>query len=589
MADQDDLRFTMELKDEFTEVFNKIKDTVSETVPKLKADLGGLSKTLAVIGGAAAIGGVVYGAWTMFKNKIADVTKEAEALQSTLANILGSKGAAKNVLDQLANSDLTKVFKIKEIDEGYTNLANHGLKATLAQMTAIGDLSAGTGKDFGSVIDAILKGGEGKIMALQNLGINVVKNKGTKTTSADGLELSNGFEVKGKKTKSKIDDLTLSFRGQTTTIKNNAAAIQQYLLNLGMIPGVQGSMARSADTVTASENNLNNQISKLWENLGERFNPGVVENKNLLSKWIGTINQWIAIPTSEKIQDEVVKLQGLKAQLGFTNTTEAERRKILQQVKDIQPDIVDGTKSEKEQLDSLTDSLDKYIGKRREQIALEQLKEANLGDVTSFKEAQNLQLKSQGQADAAVGMAQALGLDISGMTQGQAQMAAKDFLKKRIASGKETNRKVVNIGSAGVGGAGQGEIQSDERNALRMLERAFNENNKASEDAAKALPGYQQYLKAQEAIKKLLPGQASPLDAIAGKDSGIKTTSIDKGGIASVNGGGQIKNITINIQNLVNGGVNVHSTTLKEGVSKAKDIVVEGLLTAVNDANLVAN
>lgn len=572
MADDDDLRFTMELKDEFTEVFNKIKDTVAESVPKIKASIGGLGKALAVVGGGLAIGGAVYGAWTMFKNKIADVTKEAEKLENTLGNILGSKGAARNVIQELANSDLTKVFKIKEIDEGYTTLANHGLKATLGQMKAIGDLSAGTGKDFNQVIDAIISGGEGKIQGLQNLGIGVVKNKNKK----EG-----------------IDNLTLSFRGQTETIQNNSKAIQDYLLKLGTIPGVQGSMARSTDTVTASENNLNNQISKIWENLGERFNPSVVESKNTLSKWIGTINSWIAIPTSQKIEEEVVKLQGLKAQLTFTNTSEADRKKILQQVKDIQPDIVDGTKSEKEQLDSLTDSLDKYIGKRREQIALEQLKEANLNDVTSFKEAQALQLKSQGKADAAVGMAQALGLDISGMTQGQAQMAAKDFLTKRIASGQETNRKVVNLGSGGVGGAGHAEIQSDERRGLKMLEKALVENQKATDEANKAAPGYQQYLKAQQAIKKLLPGQGSPLDSVAGTDAkgGVTNTktSIDKGGIASVHGGGQIKNITINIQNLVSGGVNLQTTTLKEGVSKAKDIVVEGLLTAVNDANLVGN
>lgn len=568
MADDDDLRFTMELKDEFTEVFNKIKDTVAESVPKIKASIGGLGKALAVVGGGLAIGGAVYGAWTIFKNKIADVTKEAEKLENTLGNILGSKGAARNVLQELANSDLTKVFKIKEIDEGYTTLANHGLKATLGQMKAIGDLSAGTGKDFNQVIDAIISGGEGKIQGLQNLGIGVVKNKNKK----EG-----------------IDNLTLSFRGQTETIQNNSKAIQDYLLKLGTMPGVMGSMARSTDTVAASQNNLNNQLGKVWLSLAERFNSSVVESKNTLSRWIGTINSWIAIPTSQKIEEEVVKLQGLKAQLTFTNTSEADRKKILQQVKDIQPDIVDGTKSEKEQLDSLTDSLDKYIGKRREQIALEQLKEANLNDVTSFKEAQALQLKSQGKADAAVGMAQALGLDVSGMTQGQAQLAAREFFKKRISSKQETN---VNVTPGADGGAN---IQSDERRGLLMLQQAVFANKQASELANKALPGYQKYLKAQQAIKKLLPGQADSLGSVAGPtntDTNTNTTgktSIDKGGIASVHGGGQIKNVTINIQNLVSGGVNVQTTTLKEGVSKAKDIVVEGLLTAVNDANLVGN
>ena len=95
MADNEDLRFTMELKDAFSEVFDKVKENVAKGSEAIKADLGGLSKSIAIIGGAAAIGGVVYAAWRTFKDKIADVTKEAEKLEITLGNILGSRGAAK--------------------------------------------------------------------------------------------------------------------------------------------------------------------------------------------------------------------------------------------------------------------------------------------------------------------------------------------------------------------------------------------------------------------------------------------------------------------------------------------------------------
>ena len=75
MADENDLRFTMDLKDEFTAVFNKIRDTVNTESPKLKSSLGGLSKVLAGVGVAAGIGTAVYGAWNMFKNKIAEIYK----------------------------------------------------------------------------------------------------------------------------------------------------------------------------------------------------------------------------------------------------------------------------------------------------------------------------------------------------------------------------------------------------------------------------------------------------------------------------------------------------------------------------------
>jgi hypothetical protein len=47
-----------------------------------------------------------------------------------------------------------------------------------------------------------------------------------------------------------------------------------------------------------------------------------------------------------------------------------------------------------------------------------------------------------------------------------------------------------------------------------------------------------------------------------------------------------VKNINISIGSLVSGGVNITTNTMKDGMAKAKDIVVEALLTAVNDANL---
>ncbi|HEY5390608.1 MAG TPA: hypothetical protein VIJ57_00735, partial [Hanamia sp.] len=127
--------------------------------------------------------------------------------------------------------------------------------------------------------------------------------------------------------------------------------------------------------------------------------------------------------------------------------------------------------------------------------------------------------------------------------------------------------------------------------SLLLLEKGIQFNNKAVGVLDKLNPD----MNKMNAEKNSLNASISKtlgIDSIkdAGKNENANAkTSIDKGGIASVHGGGQIRNITINIQNLVNGGVNLQTTTLKEGVGKAKDIVVEGLLTAVNDANLVGN
>ena len=58
--------------------------------------------------------------------------------------------------------------------------------------------------------------------------------------------------------------------------------------------------------------------------------------------------------------------------------------------------------------------------------------------------------------------------------------------------------------------------------------------------------------------------------------------------LPSVSGGSKITNLNITIDSLVKDGINIHSTTVTESASRIKDLIVETLLTAVNDASLVA-
>jgi len=566
MADENDLRFTMELKDLFTEVFDKVKDNVESGAATIKANLGGLSKALAVVGVGAAIGTAVFAAWEGFKDKIADVTKEAEKLEVTLGNILGSRGAAKGVLNELANSDLSKVFSIKEIDEGYTTLANHRLKATLAQMKAIGDLSAGTGKDFNTVIDTIVRGGEGRLLTIKQLGIDVTAHKNKKQG---------------------IDDLTLSFRGQTQTIKNNAASIREYLMNLGMIPGVQGSMARSADTVAASENNLSNQVTKLWRNLGEDFNPSVIETKTELSKLVGSIADFFAIPAEKKFQDQADKLQALKVQLAETNPKSAEFKGLLQDINDISPDLLKNLDLQKASFEDIAAAIDKGSDALLRQKSLVLLNKDNSQLIADI--ADNRVKESDATANIAALIA-SINPNIADSKKTQDQMISEAirFQNNKIKSLPNGGKVSSTVTSAY--GSNTSMVDGEDVIKKNKLLAELEKQNEARMFLGSNQGAMNDFKKKQDALGKMFG-----LDSVAG--AGKKTddettgskTSIDKGGIASVHGGGQIKNVTININHLIDGGVNVHSTTLKEGVTKAVDIVKEGFLTMVNDANLVGN
>lgn len=84
-------------------------------------------------------------------------------------------------------------------------------------------------------------------------------------------------------------------------------------------------------------------------------------------------------------------------------------------------------------------------------------------------------------------------------------------------------------------------------------------------------------------------GQQEFYDKISNHRSFSMTTAppveID---LPSVSGGSKITNLNITIDSLVKDGINIHSKTIKESTSRIKDLIVETLLTAVNDASLVA-
>ena len=116
-----------------------------------------------------------------------------------------------------------------------------------------------------------------------------------------------------------------------------------------------------------------------------------------------------------------------------------------------------------------------------------------------------------------------------------------------------------------------------------QIGKAFNEAYDAEMEAAK---------KEEEAKKKQEQGQT----ATAGNaipevpDPTVPTANPTGGSLAGVGssaagGSGQIRNITVTIDKLVE-KFEIHTTNLKEDAGRVKDMVAEALLSALNDVNL---
>ncbi len=105
---------------------------------------------------------------------------------------------------------------LQEWTGAYIKLVNRGVKPTSQELVNMGDLAASQGKSVDQLIEAILDAITGRM--------NVLKEFGIKASKSGRLQSS-------------------LFRGVTTEVRNSEDAIKDYLLSLGRVDGIAGSMA----------------------------------------------------------------------------------------------------------------------------------------------------------------------------------------------------------------------------------------------------------------------------------------------------------------------------------------------------------
>lgn len=105
-----------------------------------------------------------------------------------------------------------------------------------------------------------------------------------------------------------------------------------------------------------------NELSRNWENLKATWRRA--------KEWMVELFDETAADQLEKQQNHV---NGLAAALTNTNTSSAERVRILNQLKSISPDIVEGLNAENLEMGKLRENLDRYNGSMLERITMEKL------------------------------------------------------------------------------------------------------------------------------------------------------------------------------------------------------------------------
>lgn len=123
----------------------------------------------------------------------------------------------------------------------------------------------------------------------------------------------------------------------------------------------------------------------------------------------------------------------------------------------------------------------------------------------------------------------------------------------------------------------------------KKVGQAFSEAYNAEIKAGEKKNVSKKEAKAQQA-SAVVPVVEQPKvpDVTGGTAGNTKSKKYDKSGDSSSESGSKIKNITINVDRLVE-RIEIHTVNMKEGAERIKDVVAEALLSALNDTNLATD
>ncbi len=221
------------------QIVKGIADDTIKSSAQMETSIKGIGSALAALGGTAAIGAL--------GKQILDTTAKFEKFGIVLKNTLGeAEGAA--ALDMIAQFAATTPFQLDEVTAAFIKMANQGFVPTKSELVKLGDLASSTGKSFDQLTEALLDAQTGQFERLKEFGIKA---------SANG------------------DKVTFSFKEQQTTVNNTNSAIQDYMLSLGDLQGVQGANAKISESLTGQLSNLQDKLEAMYNTIGTS-NSGIL-------------------------------------------------------------------------------------------------------------------------------------------------------------------------------------------------------------------------------------------------------------------------------------------------------------------------
>ena len=252
--------------------------------------------------------------------------KEFAKYEAVLRNTFQSQEKANEAMKMLQQLAADTPSSLQEWTEGYIKLVNRGLQPTSQELTNLGDLAASQGKSLDQLIEAVLDAMTGENERLKEFGIKASKE--------------------GEKTQ-------FTFRGVTTEVQNSEEAIKDYLLSLGRLEGVSGSMAVQMNELEGIQSNLGDTMDAFFNKMGKRMEPFWKSAMKWANDFFSGLTKLIE-PVSDTFDDQfnkVVKLQStlpplitkyeeLKSKTSLTKDEQKELNEVVSQLSTIVPSAI---------------------------------------------------------------------------------------------------------------------------------------------------------------------------------------------------------------------------------------------------------
>jgi len=201
---------------------------------------------------------------------VIDTMGKFERMEAVIGNTLGSDSMAKRVMNDLNKFAERTPFQIDQLTDAWVRLANQGFTPNMAEMTKLGDLASSTGKDISMLSEAIIDAQVGEFERLKEFGIRAEKN---------------GDRVK------------FTFKGISQEVDFTAGSIQDYILSLGEAQGVQGAMTKIMGTTAGMVSNFSDLVTRLKMTIGEELRPqiqGLIEGGQRMIGWLINAVKWVS-------------------------------------------------------------------------------------------------------------------------------------------------------------------------------------------------------------------------------------------------------------------------------------------------------